>query len=110
MEIGVTLFIVAVLVVIIWVTIELKRLRHKVFAIVLIGLILFSYISATVIFRGQNIDFKTVPGVIKASKLYFYWLVSIVGNFKSITTNAIKMDWGTNNKTIETSEIKWLPK
>jgi len=110
MEIGVTLFVVAILVVVIWVTIELKRLKHKVVAIILIGLILFSYISATVIFRGQDIDFKTVPGVMKASKLYFYWLISVGGNFKSITTNAIKMDWGTNNKTIDTSEIKWLPK
>ncbi|MFH1151604.1 MAG: hypothetical protein ABIJ14_01785 [Nanoarchaeota archaeon] len=110
MEIGVALFVVAILVIVIWVTIELKRLKHKVVAILLIALILFSYISATIIFRGQNIDFKTTPGVIKASKLYFYWLGSLFGNLKSITTNAIKMDWGVNNETIGSGKINWLPK
>ena len=106
MEIGVTLLIVAVLVVIIWVTIEIKRLKHKIFAIILIALIIFSYVSAAVIFKNQNIDFKTVPGLMKASKLYLSWMGSIFGNVKSITTNAIKMDWGANNKTIDPSEIK----
>jgi len=70
MVVGVTFFIIAVLIIAIWVIIEIQRLKHKIFAIVLILLILFSYISATIIFRGQNIDFKTIPGVIEASKIY----------------------------------------
>jgi len=96
MVIGIALFVVAVLIIAIWVLIELKRFKHKLFAILLIALILFSYISATMIFRGQDIDFKTVPGLIKATKIYFLWLGSLFGNFKSITTNAIKMNWGVN--------------
>ena len=96
MVVGVALFVVAILIIAIWILIELKRFKHKIFAIFLIVLILFSYISASVIFRGQDIDFKTIPGIVKATKIYFSWIGSIFFNLKSITTNAIKMDWGAN--------------
>ena len=96
MVIGITVLIISVLIIAIWVIIEIKRLKHKLFAIFLIGLILFGYFSFTVSLRGQDIDIKTVPGIIEASKLYFSWLGSAFGNMKSITTNAIRMDWGVN--------------
>jgi hypothetical protein len=97
--IGVTLFIVAVVVIAIWVFIEIKRLKHKIFAVFLICLILFGYFSFLFVFKGKDINYKSIPGVIDATKIYFNWLFSIVGNFKSITTNAVKMDW-QGNKTI----------
>jgi len=99
MEIGVTFFIVAALIIFIWIVIELKRVRHKVFAIFLILLILFLYFSSSFVFEGQDIDFKSISGVTDASKLYFSWFGSIFTNLKTITTNAIKMDW-KNNETI----------
>lgn len=97
MVVGVTLFVIAVLIIAIWVVIEVKRLKHKIFAVFLIALILFSYLSAAIIFRGQDVDFKTPSGIIGAGKIYFSWLVSISGNFMKITSNAIKMDWGANS-------------
>jgi glucan phosphoethanolaminetransferase (alkaline phosphatase superfamily) len=100
MELGITFFVIAILIIAIWIIIEIKRLKHKLFAIFLIGLILFTYISFSVTIQGQDIDFKTIPGLITASKLYFSWLTSLFGNFKSITTNAIQMDW-KGNETIE---------
>ena len=106
MVVGVTFFIIAVLIIAIWVIIEIQRLKHKIFAIVLILLILFSYISATIIFRGQNLDFKTIPGVIEASKIYFSWLVSVFGNVKVITTNAVKMDWSGENISVNKTDSK----
>ncbi len=99
MVIGVTLFIVAALVIAIWVLIEIKRMKHKVFAVVLIGLIIFSYVSASMLFSGKEIDFKSTSGVIEASKIYFSWLGTIFSNFKQITSNVIKMDWSSENKT-----------
>ena len=98
MEFGIALFVISILVIAIYVLIELKRLRHKMFAIFLIVLILFTYISFSVVLRGQDVDYKTIPGVVEASKLYFSWLGSIFGNFRSMTTHAIKMDW-TGNET-----------
>jgi len=94
---GVALFILAALIITIWVLIEIKRMKHKVFAIFLISLILFGYISAGFVFREKEVDFKTVPGLINAGKIYFSWLVSVAGNFKVITSDVINMDWKTNS-------------
>ena len=97
-EVGITLFIVAVLIIAIWVIIEIKRLRHKVFAIFLIALIIFTYVSFSITLKGQDIDFRSASGILSATKLYFSWLVSVFTNLKSITTQAIHMDW-ISNKT-----------
>lgn len=101
MVVEVTLFVIALLIITIWILIELKRFRHKIFAVFLIGLILFLYLSSIFVFRGQDLDFKSVSGVITSTKIYFSWLGSVFGNLKSITTNAIKMNWKAN-ETIET--------
>lgn len=108
MVIGVTLFIVAILVIGIWIIIEIKRLRHKLFAIFLIALVLFAYISFTYALKGQDVDFKTVPGLVKGTKIYFSWLGSVFGNLKSISTYAVKQDWRIN-ETVEEGEIFKLP-
>ncbi len=96
MVIGITLIIISGLIIAIWIIIEIKRLRHKLFAIALIALILFTYISFTVTLSEKDIDFKTASGLMTASKLYFSWLGSLFGNLKSITTYAIQMDWDSN--------------
>lgn len=99
MMIGITLLIVGVLIIGIWVVVELRRFRHKLLAVFLIGLILFTYFSFTSVIKGRNIDLKTLTGLITATKLYFVWLGSMFGNFKTITTSAVKMDW-KGNQTI----------
>ncbi len=93
MALGVTFFIVAFLVIAIWLIIEFKRLKHKLFAFFLIGLILFTYISFTVSLKGHDVDFTSVSGVLEAGKLYFAWMGGVFGNFKSITAYAFKQDW-----------------
>lgn len=99
--IGVVLFIILVIVAFIYFLVEFKRMRHKIFAIVLIALILFLYISATFfVFKGKTVDYKTVPGVINAGGIYLSWIGGVFwDNLKTITTNAIKMGWGSNETT-----------
>jgi len=99
MAIGVTLFVIAVLIIAIWVIIEVKRFRHKLFAIFLIILILFTYLSFTAVLKGKDVDLKSVSGITEAGKLYFVWLGSVFTNLRSITTHAIDMDWKDNNRT-----------
>lgn len=101
MQVGITLLVVAVLIAAIWILIEFKRLKHKIFAIALIGLILFTYLSFTLVIKDKGVDLKTPGGWLDASKLYFSWLGSLFGNFKSITTHAISLDWTGENKTSE---------
>lgn len=98
--IGVAILIIAALSIAIWVIIEFKRLKHKMFAIILIGMILFAYLSFTLVFKEETIDFKTIPGLIDASKIYFAWLGSLFGNMKSITTYAVNMDWNKNETNL----------
>ena len=99
MVVGITLFIVAILIAAVWIIIEIKRLRHKLFAIFLIALILFTYLSFSITLSGKDIDLSTVPGWVSAAKIYFSWLGSIFGNLKSITAQAISLDWVGNNST-----------
>ncbi|MEK6906783.1 MAG: hypothetical protein AABW81_04125 [Nanoarchaeota archaeon] len=96
MEFGFTLFIVGALIILIMLIIAVKRLKHKVFAIFLIIFILITYVGFSVVLRENNVDLKTVPGVISASKLYFSWLGSVFLNVKSATAYVVKMDWGGN--------------
>ncbi len=96
MVIGVTLFVIGVLVAAIWIIIEVKRLRHKMFAIFLIALILFTYFSFYFVLKDKDIDYTSVSGMITAGKLYFSWFGSMFGNFKSITTHTIKLEWKGN--------------
>jgi len=103
MTFGVMFFVVAVAVIAIWIIIETKRLKHKIFAIVIIGLILFTYISFTVVLRNTDTDVKTVNGLMTAGKLYGIWLGNIFHNIKSVTSYASKQDWKNLNKTDSSS-------
>ncbi|MBU1129522.1 MAG: hypothetical protein KJ949_02750 [Nanoarchaeota archaeon] len=94
---GVALFILAAVIITIWVLIEVKRMKHKIFAIFLIGLILFTYLSGAFVFQDKQVDYKTVPGLMSAGKIYMSWLTTVFANIKVVTTNVIKMDWKTNS-------------
>jgi len=99
MVVGVTLLVVAVLIIAIWIIIEVKRFRHKIFAIFLIFLILFTYFSFTAVLKDKDINFKSAAGFKEAGTLYVSWLGSIFGNLKSITTHTIDLDWKQINET-----------
>ncbi|MEA3414376.1 MAG: hypothetical protein U9Q99_02530 [Nanoarchaeota archaeon] len=93
MAIGVTFFIIAISIVVIWLIIEFKRLKHKILAIFLIGLIIFTYISFTVSVKKHDLDLRTVEGLLEGGKIYVAWLSTLLTNTKSITTYASKQDW-----------------
>src|SRR3990167_1385236 len=93
MGIAVTIIIIAIVIALIWIFVELRRFKHKFFAIFLIGLILASYFGFVVTLKGKDIDYKSLDGVQGVAKLYFLWVGQIFKNFKSITANAVKLDW-----------------
>ncbi len=99
MAIGVTLFIVGVLIAVIWILIEMKRLRHKTFAIFLIVLILFTYFSFSYVAKKNDVQLSSISGLMSGGKLYLSWLGSLFGNVKSITGYATDLDWQDNNST-----------
>jgi len=96
MALGITILIIAVLIIAIWVVIEMKRMRHKVFAIFLIGLILFSYLSFSFVFKNHEINLTTVDGIRTATGLYLSWLGTVFSNLRTITSKTIDMNWKGN--------------
>ena len=97
MMIGTALFVIAVLIIGIWVVVEIKRMRHKIFAIFLIAVILFLYFSITTVFKEKQVDLTSVSGISDAVKVYFSWLGGAFSNLKSLTANVINMNWKGNS-------------
>ena len=95
--INTTFLIVIVMVVAIWILIELKRFKHKLFAVFVIVLILGTYLGFMTALKGQDVDLTTFEGIKTAGQLYYSWLGTVFTNIKSITANAIKMDWKGNH-------------
>ena len=105
MGIGVMIIIIAFIIALIWIFVELRRFKHKFFAILLIGLILFSYFGFAVTLKGKDINYKSIDGLQTVAKLYFIWIGSIFKNLKTITTNAIKLDWKGDSSSINAKNI-----
>ena len=99
MALGVAFFVIILLAIAIWLIIELKRMRHKIFAIFLIALIIFAYFSFTISLSGKDVDLGTTGGWVKAGGLYFSWLGSAFTKVKSITLYAVGIDWKSYNET-----------
>ncbi|MDP3966238.1 MAG: hypothetical protein Q8Q04_01770 [archaeon] len=104
MAFGTALIVVALLAITVWLVIEVKRVRHKFFAIFLIGLIIFAYISFTISLNGKEVNFGTPSGWVGAGKLYLSWLGSAFTKVKSITLYAVGMDWKSYNESSVSDE------
>ena len=95
MVIGITFIVLAVLIISIWLVIELKRFKHKIFAIFLIVLILFTYFSFSIVLKDKNINLGSMSGMVTAGKLYGSWVSVVFENIKEIAKSVIHMDWSS---------------
>jgi hypothetical protein len=91
--------IIIILVAIGILAIKMNHLKHRFFIIFIILLALFFYASITFVASKNNISLNTYDGFLKAIQIYGGWLVNLFGNFKSLTGNAIKMDWSSTNSS-----------
>lgn len=97
MSIGVTVLIIAALIAAIWMVVEVKKMKHRIFAIILIAAILFIYFSFNAATSGKQIDFKTIDGIKNVGQIYFSWLGSFFANIKTVTANVIHLNWKGNS-------------
>ncbi len=97
MSIGVTVLIIAALIAAIWIIIEVKRMKHKIFAIFLIAIILFLYFSFTLATNGKELDFKSIEGIKSAGQIYLSWLGGFFSNVKTLAGNVIHLNWKGNS-------------
>jgi ACR3 family arsenite efflux pump ArsB len=97
MDLSITLIGIVLVIVAIWVILEIKRFRHRALAIFLVFILLFSYFSFTAVFSGKKLNLSSIDGIKEAGGIYYSWLATIFTNVKSLTSNAVKMDWGAKN-------------
>jgi hypothetical protein len=91
---GVIILVITVVVAFIWFNIEFKRMKHKLYAMGLITLIIFLSGSLILTLYGKDIDYTNISGLIEAGGVYLSWLKTVGDNIWTITANAIKLDWG----------------
>ncbi len=72
------------------------EVRHRFFAMAIILLVLFFLVTFASVALQPGVDFKTFEGVTSAGKVYLAWLGHAFGNVKSITGNAVALDWAPN--------------
>lgn len=94
---AISLVIIGVLVVVFLIILKVRHTKHRFFALILVLLLVFFYLTATSLFSDKNIDFKSFDGWMSAGKIYFSWLWHAGGNAKTIAGNAVKMDWAGNS-------------
>ncbi|MHA1469724.1 MAG: hypothetical protein ACTSSP_04095 [Candidatus Asgardarchaeia archaeon] len=95
MVIGISFIVLAVLIIAIWLVIELKRFKHKIFAIFLIVLILLTYFSFSVVLKDKDLNLGSISGMVTAGELYGSWMGSVFENLKEIFNKIIHMDWSS---------------
>jgi len=101
MVVGITLIVVVLLIAGVWLLIEVKRLKHKLFAIFLIALILITYFGFLASVNGRGVDFSTASGWVEAGGLYFSWISGIFVKAKQVTMYAVGLDWKNETDSIQ---------
>jgi len=100
--------IITILIVSALIALKMNRIRHKIWIITLILAALFLYTSVTVVYSEHQVKLDSAEGVFQASKIYLGWLANGFQNIKSLTGNAVKMDWTKTNASFfnKTKEIE----
>lgn len=82
-----------------------RYLKHKVYILLSIVLVLLFYISVSAAIAGHDIDLNSISGWESAGRIYFSWLGNALSNMKVIAGNAVKMDWKVENVTLINESI-----
>jgi hypothetical protein len=71
--------------------------KNKFFAfliILIIGIFILTFYN---IAQQKSVDLKSPAGIFTGFKYYTLWLGQAMGNMRTITGNAARMDWSFNN-------------
>jgi hypothetical protein len=97
MTLGMIIFIIVVLIIAIWMIFGFKRIKYKFLVLFLMALVLFSIFSFNSAFKGKDLSVNNISDLGKIIKVYFSWLGNVFTNLKTISGQAVKMDWQGNN-------------
>ena len=105
MDLTIALVGVVVAAIAIWVFTELRRLKHRIFAVFLIMIILLVYFSFAFVSLSKQISLSGFDKVKEAGGIYFSWIGMVFNNFATLTGNAVKMNWSPNNSTSNLTNV-----
>lgn len=90
----------------VFVVLRTVRIRHKLKWVLILLLGLFVYLTFMLSIAGENISLTSLAGVRRASGIYFSWLANAFDNLRTLTANAIKMDWNLNLDKVKPAFLK----
>ncbi|MBS3066313.1 hypothetical protein J4205_00675 [Candidatus Pacearchaeota archaeon] len=93
------IILIVILIGLIFLFVKLKYIKHKLVWILLLVFVLAVYLGFILSIAGQNVDLKTPEGAKLAIKLYLGWVGNSFTNLKSLTGQAVKLDWKALNET-----------
>ena len=82
-----------------------KYIEHKVIVVVLVLLfvfILISFLTITGSIKSYNIDWKSADGIVQIGKVYVSWIGQVFVNLKTMTGNAVNLNWHGNFQSNQT--------
>jgi len=89
--------IIVVIVLVGYLILKFGNLKHRFFMIILLLFALFLYLTMAYVNRQNSLDFTSADGIMRSLKIYTGWLGHGFGNLKTLTGQAIKMDWTNTN-------------
>lgn len=92
--------LIVALLVVIFLLVKLKEIRHRSFMIFFVIILIFVIITAGQLVSKNNINLSKFEDVMLLGKLYFSWLKHVLGNLVQLTGNAVKQDWSLNMSNI----------
>jgi len=93
---GVIIFVL-VAIALIYFVVQVRHMHSRLKITLIIMFVLFLYLSASIVISKNNIEVKSLNGMITAGKAYFHWIGNVIDNTKTIVGNAVKMDWSVSS-------------
>ena len=73
--------------------------KSKIYFFGILILLTFVIITGAGIVKKNSLDITSFSGIAQFTKLYFVWIGHAIGNMKSLTGNAVNMEWIPTNST-----------
>jgi hypothetical protein len=88
------LIFIGFLFIFVWVAISFRKIKHKIFALLFISMLLLAYLSFNYAVDYDKVDVSSLKN---AGKIYVNYLSLVVGNFFTITGYVVNLDWSLNS-------------
>jgi len=98
--------VIGILVIAALIALKMNHLRHRIWILALVFLALFLYTSAAIVYNENELTFDSMEGIFSSIKIYIGWLGNGFQNLKTLSGNAINLDWTDSNETFVNQNLE----